>query len=293
MILTTTDIDQLAQVGLEAALAAGKHIASETDKQHTAGHKTGHNSLASQVVTDVDIKSQEIILAALEDSIGRFDLGLMSEEMQDNESRLAKDYFWCIDPLDGTLPFTEQRAGYAVSVALISKEGEPIIGIVIDPYSQSHYVAVNGRGCQRNGQLFQWDPILTDELICYFDRSFLLSKEYDSTMERLHSIKEKFGLSDLKTRVGAGAVMNAIGLLESRHACYIKLPKAAKGGGCIWDFASTNLIFQELRLHVSDSFGKTMQLNKKDSVYMNRDGVLFATDSTLGNELVHLNSNRL
>lgn len=288
MKLSDIDIDHLAQVGLETALAAADFIASQSDQRHATTLKSGVESLATQVVTAIDIKSQEIILDKLEESMSAYDLGLLSEELEDDQSRFTKDYFWCIDPLDGTLPFTEQRHGYALSIALVNKAGESLIGIVADPYYKRHYVAIKGRGCKMNGKAFQIDSINDHNLVCHFDRSFIQSTNYQSTMAQLGQIKEKFALTDLQVITGAGAVMNALDLLDARHGCYIKLPKPTKGGGCIWDFAATSLIFKELGVYVSDSFGNPLGLNKSDSLYMNKEGVLFATDMMLGKELIVL-----
>ncbi|MDF3128359.1 inositol monophosphatase family protein [Kiritimatiellaeota bacterium B1221] len=80
-------------------------------------------SLASAVVSELDREAQDLILTELEESVGRFDLGILAEESEDSQDRFEKEYFWCIDPLDGTLPFLEGKTGYAVSIALLSREG--------------------------------------------------------------------------------------------------------------------------------------------------------------------------
>ncbi len=49
----------------------------------------------------------------------RPDDGLLSEESQDTEERLAKSRVWIIDPLDGTREYSEGRADWAVHVALV------------------------------------------------------------------------------------------------------------------------------------------------------------------------------
>ena len=82
--------------------------------------------------------------------------------------------------------------------------------------------------------------------------------------------------------------MNALQLLDTPAGCYFKLPKPNPGGGCIWDYAATSLIYEELGLHVSDSFGNLLALNRKDSPYMNQHGVIYTTDLALGKELVVL-----
>ena len=62
----------------------------------------------------------------------RPDDGLLSEEEKDNPSRLAKSRVWIIDPVDGTREYGEERADWAVHVAL-AIDGEPAIGAVALP----------------------------------------------------------------------------------------------------------------------------------------------------------------
>lgn len=48
----------------------------------------------------------------------RPDDGLLSEEEKDNPARLAKSRVWIVDPVDGTREYSEERADWAVHVAL-------------------------------------------------------------------------------------------------------------------------------------------------------------------------------
>lgn len=279
---------QLADIGLSAARDASDYIRSQANQKHDLDFKSGLQSLSSQVVTEIDLKSQKLILDKLQESMDYYDLGILSEEMQDNGSRFKKSHFWCIDPLDGTLPFTEQQPGYAVTISLINAEGNPIIGIVIDPYHDHQYVAIKGEGCKYDGKDFQLTLNNESALICNFDRSFLQASNYDQTIDQLNQVLLKLGLQNLKIVTGPGSVMNALGLLNAGYGCYLKLPKANLGGGCIWDFAATSLIFNELGMEVSDSFGRRLKLNKKDSLYMNKEGILFATDTKLYNLILQM-----
>ncbi|MFN3990783.1 MAG: 3'(2'),5'-bisphosphate nucleotidase CysQ [Erythrobacter sp.] len=58
--------------------------------------------------------------------------GLLSEEEKDNPQRLAKSRVWIIDPVDGTREYGEERADWAVHVAL-TVEGEAKAGAVALP----------------------------------------------------------------------------------------------------------------------------------------------------------------
>lgn len=62
----------------------------------------------------------------------RPDDGLLSEESQDTDLRLAKQRVWIVDPVDGTREYGESRSDWAVHVALCLS-GKPEIGAVALP----------------------------------------------------------------------------------------------------------------------------------------------------------------
>ena len=131
MKLSTSDLRQLADLAILAASEAGQMIAQS--RPRNIEQKAGGESLASQVVTEIDRRSEDIIVGLLAPTLERFEVGLLTEEQDDDGSRLTADYFWSIDPLDGTLPFIEGSPGYAVSIALVGRDGTPWVGVVYDP----------------------------------------------------------------------------------------------------------------------------------------------------------------
>lgn len=58
--------------------------------------------------------------------------GLLSEESKDTPERLEKARVWIIDPVDGTREYGEERADWAVHVAL-AVDGRPEVGAVALP----------------------------------------------------------------------------------------------------------------------------------------------------------------
>ena len=62
----------------------------------------------------------------------RPDDGLLSEEAKDTAERLEKSRVWIIDPVDGTREYGEERADWAVHVAL-AIDGVPTVGAVALP----------------------------------------------------------------------------------------------------------------------------------------------------------------
>lgn len=276
-MLEKTALEKLCLQAIEASIAAGKWIQSQVDAAYHRQKKEGGHSLASQVVTEVDFKAQAIILKHLASSVNQHDLGLLTEEAADDQSRLEKEYFWCIDPLDGTLPFTEQRPGYAVSIALISKSGDPVIGVVYVPDEDLCYSAIKGQGLYLNGESFLPKPSTDISLHVYMDRSIQAASYFNDLGTYLKHWAESQNYGEVVFHFGYGAVRNAISVFAHMHSCYFKLPKAKKGGGSIWDFAATRLIFEELNFPVSNINGENLHLNNPESTFMNQQGVVYAS----------------
>lgn len=271
MVLNTQDLIHLCSLAENCAKKAGQHVMTCLKKEQQVMHKNAGESLASQVVTETDFESQEIILNELKESIEQYDLGLLTEESTDDKSRFSKDYFWCIDPLDGTLPFTKRVAGFSISIALVSKDGEPVVGVVYDPVKRNLYSAVKGRGALKNNK--KWiKPEPRQDFTWIYDQSFLKDKHYPLILEEL-----KNNYNKVHERGTGGAVMNAIWVIEETPALYVKPPKEKLGGGSIWDFAATTCIFQALGLRVSKANKKPLNLNSADTTFMNKQGVLFSS----------------
>ncbi|MDW3210612.1 MAG: inositol monophosphatase family protein [Reichenbachiella sp.] len=286
MKLSTNDIQSLAQVAQKATHIAAAYIQSQVKETHHIELKDGIKNLATQVVTAIDLESQRLILEELKPSLTTYDLGLLTEELPDDGSRLGKDYFWCIDPLDGTLPFTEQEPGYAVSIALINQAGDPIIGAIADPYQKEYWLGIKGSGVLKNDEPYEFEQ-KTKTLVCQLDRSFLTSASYEPTVDALQSLCRSQGYEEMAISTGKGAVMNVMSLLTEGSGCYVKWPKTDRGGGCIWDYAATRLIFEVLGLPVSTASGMDLPLNQKE-VYMNNHGVIYSTSQSLQQEIIRI-----
>ena len=288
MELKETQLKELLQVAKDAAIDAGRHIQSQFDQHYVKQSKVGGDSLASQVVTEVDFKAQEIILNHLSNSMVEYDLGLLTEESVDDESRAVKDYFWCIDPMDGTLPFTEHRTGYAVSIALITKACDAVVAVVYIPDLEECYSAVKHQGVWLNNKSYTRNPKTQGEAIdVYWDSSFKSEPYFEYLVKELtkHAQSKNW---EIRFHFDFGGVRNAIGVMQSAYSCYFKFPKKVKGCGSIWDYAATSLFFQELDLGVTDASGNTLHLNRSKTTFMNEVGIMYATDQKLSQFILEL-----
>jgi len=283
MKLSQNDLFLLSQCAISAAFQAG-HIINQFSSSKVNVHlKQGGSTFASQVVTEVDHLSQAIILKTLTPTCKQFDLALLTEESPDDHQRLEKDFFWCIDPLDGTLPFTESAPGYSVAIALVSRQGTPYIGVVYDPVEQTLYHAIKGQGAFRNSTPWQLpnQEANKQDLTFITDRSFIQHKDYSKVINQLKTL----GYGKLNVIQHGGATMNALWVIEQSPACYFKFPKTENGGGSLWDFAATACLFNESNVHASDIYGQALDLNRTDSTFMNHKGIIYATESELAKQI--------
>jgi fructose-1,6-bisphosphatase/inositol monophosphatase family enzyme len=284
MPLNSNELHQLYQLACSAATKAGQAIRNCSGHTLEVHHKQAGSSMASQVVTEIDLISQKTILDTLAPTLLQYDLGLLTEEQEDDGSRLKKEHFWSIDPVDGTLSLIEALPGYAVSIALVSTEGRPLIGVVFDPVTETLYSAQYGLGAFINNipwPLHEQNDHNELTLIC--DRSLLEHPNFQQISTDFTQFALTNGFSGLTTLGPAGAVMSAIWVARYQNSIYFKRPKKQQGGGCLWDFAATSCIFTELGFTSSDYRGEPLKLNHSDSVYMNQRGVLFSTNPRISN----------
>lgn len=275
--LSKSDLSELADLAIEAATNAGKMVASS--RPENVERKADGASLASQVVTEIDRRAEDMILEHLNPTLDKFELGLLTEEQDDDGSRFTTDYFWCIDPIDGTLPFIEGTSGYAVAIALVGRDGTPWIGVIYDPVDGVLFHAVKGAGAFRDRQ--RWlDQVPAESLSVFVDRSFETSNDRGKRTAALEQIASDMDLAGVQLHAVGGAVMSACAVLSNAPACYFKFAKPT-GGGSLWDFAATACLFNEMGAIATDMSGDPLDLNRADSLLMHHRGVLFATKETL------------
>jgi fructose-1,6-bisphosphatase/inositol monophosphatase family enzyme len=278
------DLQSLAETAVAAARSAGRIISESSNQEIEVEHKDGGYTYASQVVTEVDRKAQDTILEILNPSCDEHDFALLTEESEDDHSRFEKEYFWCIDPLDGTLPFTRKETGYSVSIALVAKDGSPQIGVVYDPVYDILWQATKGYGVKKNNKAWQMKK-LKDELTFTYDRSFEKHSQRERVLDELESYARAKGLRKVHATQYGGAVINACHALECAPGCHFKFAKPEQGGGSIWDYAATACLFEEAGAVVGDVYGDPLDLNRSDSTFMNHRGAIYATDQFLASKI--------
>jgi fructose-1,6-bisphosphatase/inositol monophosphatase family enzyme len=278
------DLNNLTRKAEQAALQAGELIRSYQDREVEVFRKDGGDTYASQVVTEVDQEAQEAILRILEPTCREFDLALLTEESEDDRSRFEKEYFWCVDPLDGTLPFSRKEPGYSVSIALVSHDGLAQIGVIYDPVYDVLWRSIRGQGVYRNDKPWHMNS-KKNYLTFTYDRSFKDHPQRDRVLSELKEYALSIGLKELVDTQFGGAVINACHSLENNPGCHFKFAKPQEGGGSLWDYAATACLYESAGAVVTDVYGEPLELNRSDSTFMNHRGAVYATDHTLAEKI--------
>lgn len=78
------------------------------------------------------------------------DQGVLGEE---ESYKPERETIWVVDPIDGTKPFSLGIPVSTFLLALVSRaDGQPVLGVIYDPYLEHLYTAVKGQGAFLNGR---------------------------------------------------------------------------------------------------------------------------------------------
>jgi myo-inositol-1(or 4)-monophosphatase len=136
-------LSDLAVVALRAGRAAADLLADAVGRPRDAVEL---KSSATDMVSEVDRGAEALITAILE--AARPDDGLLGEE---GASKVGTSGVrWVVDPLDGTTNYLFGVPQYSVSIAA-EIDGDPVVGVVIDPSRHETWAARRAGGARCNG----------------------------------------------------------------------------------------------------------------------------------------------
>ena len=156
--MDTIQYDKLILTTILAAKRAGEAILEVYDSDFAVEHKDDKSPL-----TLADKKSNEIIENVLEQTItvNNSTVPILSEEGRETQydERKKWEYFWLVDPLDGTKEFVKRNGEFTVNIALIHKH-KPVLGIIYIPVKDVFYFATINFGAYK----LENSSILTEDL---------------------------------------------------------------------------------------------------------------------------------
>ena len=222
-------------------------------------------------ITQADLESNAYITQKLQE-ISSF-LVCSEEAVLPYEMRKDLEYYWLIDPLDGTKDFLAQNGGFTINIALICKNA-PILGVVYAPFFRELYFALKGFGSYAvDGELLKKQEISAVSIDFIKQNQIRLNGDRKLKSEKLlacdsmfHSTQEtqdflkKYDLDIIKK----GSSMKVCTLAKGEADIYPRF-----NGTSEWDMAACDIILQEAGGVILDMESKKPLLYNKENVRNN------------------------
>jgi myo-inositol-1(or 4)-monophosphatase len=243
-------------VAKEVAIKAGRFLKKHFDSFDRSKNITVKSKYNIQ--TWADLAAEKIILSKLR--LAFPDHHILSEESGENKKK--SDYFWIIDPLDGTTNYSMHLPAYGVSIALAYK-GKIVLGVTNIPELNEMTVAEIGKGSFRNGKKIKVSrqKDYRDSLL-----TFCHGSQFHD-IKRAVKLYGKFKLKYLDFRQIGSAVLEFNFVAAGRTEA-IMLP-----GANLYDVAAGALIVREAGGRVTD--------------FQNNQWTIYSNDILASNALVH------
>ena len=218
-------LSRMLETAVVAARLAGQRAMEELNFIKASIKST------DEMVTQADGRCQQIIIDRIKETYP--DHGFLAEEgpggmMFKQLPRGSDQFWWVIDPIDGTNNFAHQMLFFAVSIA-VCYQGEPILGVIFDPPTDSMFTAVKDGEAQLNGRRIR----ASDETINRFSSIGLDSHTDCKMADWVYQIMSRTRYRNL----GTTALQLAYVARGSLVATIVSRAK-------LWDFAAGALICQ-------------------------------------------------
>jgi 3'(2'), 5'-bisphosphate nucleotidase len=221
----------LDSVAIEDIIAiakeAGEKIVAIYERDFEISYKEDQSPL-----TEADKASHEVIVGGLK----RYGIPILSEEGRQiaYEERKGWEYYWCIDPIDGTKEFIKKNGEFTINIALIY-HNRPVLGVVYAPVLDDLYYAKEGEGAFKNAQRLPWHINETpDESLFVVASKSHLSQETQAFIDEVAQTTKEI------KQVSKGSSLKLVMVAEGVADIYPRLAPTME-----WDTAAADAIVRE------------------------------------------------
>ena len=216
------------------------------DAANQAGFFLNNNkNVTKQIITDegrdikleLDRKTEELITNILK----KTDIPIMGEELSSN---ISSDFFWVVDPIDGTANYFRGLDQCCVSIGLI-KNDEVLLGVIYNFNTNEMFAALKGKGAFLNDKKIKVSNI-SEKNKASLTTGFPASESIESSLEFLEGLQ-----GWKKIRMFGSAALSCAYVASGRCDAYIEK------GVYLWDFAAGVCLVKEA--------GGTAEYTKLDS----------------------------
>ena len=197
-------------------------------------------------ITKADLESNKILRATLE----KTGIPILSEESDDDKTRLDSEKVWIVDPLDGTQDFVNKTGEFTILVGLVENH-IPVMGLVYLPIKKILYLAEREMGafCY---DLQKWEQISVREVIDLKNCLALVSRHHLSGKEK--EILDHLEITNTST---IGSTLKVMEISSGRADIYLTTTNKMSQ----WDTCASNCIISEAGGRMTDISGNDLFYN--------------------------------
>ena len=175
-----------------------------------------------------------------------------SHSVDGEEEQFGKsDYVWVCDPVDGTAMYARHIPVAVFSLALVIR-GESKVGVVFDPFTDSLYTEIKGKGAYKNGEKITVNDYQLEDMktVCHYD--LWVGADYNIS-------KVVQELANKTYVIGLGSIIRACMCIASGDFTLAIFP-GTKHKNC--DIAAVKVIVEEAGGMVTDLFGNEQRYDE-------------------------------
>lgn len=176
-------------------------------------------------------------------------------EIQNEFVRTGDVTIW-IDPLDATHEYTEKLYQYVTTMVCVAVNGQPIIGVIHNPYDKNTSWAVVGHGYSNNLKELKNESHKGSKVI--------ISRSHSGSIKEV--LKKSF--TDFEVEIAAGAGYKVLQVAKNEVDAYLHITAIKK-----WDICAGNAILNALGGKMTTKYGKTLTYYN-DTDVVNKDGLI-------------------
>lgn len=205
------------------------------------------------LVTEADTTAEKQVVEALKEAFPECSI-IAEEGSAYSPGKGATDYYWYVDPVDGTTNFAHRMPYFSVSLALAGIDRHPVLGVIYDPMRDECFTATKDGGAFLNKEKLEVSKTakLADALLITgfpYDRRTSPEnnfKEFNAMMMRCQSVLRLGSAALDLAYVATGRVDGFWEQKLNLWDCLAGILLVQEAGGKVTDYREgENLLYQK------------------------------------------------
>ncbi|MBN1900548.1 threonine synthase [Candidatus Sumerlaeota bacterium] len=246
------------------------------DREYSIQWDQNEQDKAAAIKLEVDKKCDFLSRTYLTSLYGINETWGFAGEESFDELELKKEYYWCVDPICGSLGYNRKSGNFGSSVALVHND-KAILGVMNCPIRQWTGAAVSEPSAKA-----AFHPLPRKEKKSGIH---IVASANRKANEYLQEAIKKLGAS--RVTYAESIPVKALGVLLGKFDLFYALPQSLGGGKYnVWDIAATLPFAEAEKVLFTDAFGNPLSIDPINHSYYN--GIIMTANESLWERAVKM-----